>query len=1232
MPDEVRETEKYDDPEERFGSLYDWLQTAPRVYRNAIQASLDHARAAQPDALREPWMPLGPRNVGGAVRSLAQHPARPSVWYAGTAQGGLWKSESDGYSWFPVGGPELVVPIGAVALAPGDPEIVYAGTGEKAFNTVQGAGIYKSVNGGRSFARLVGPASGPPPLPAGAANFYTRIQVDPDQPNRFWAAGETGLWRFEPGTGFVAEALPAGSRVTDLALLRDPASPANRLVLVAGVEGAAAVPAAPPAPAVPAVNSRIFRAVWDRTTPAVPAAWNPAVLPAAAATPGRVLLTFWVPPATAPAGTQPLGYAVLSGAAGLGGTPGRVLRSTDLGRNWTLPPALPAPAPAPAPPVPVDNGQAGYSMAIEADPDNPQNVLVGYVDLHRNPAGGSAAWTTVLDWTRYDAGDRAQHGDIHVIHFDLRPAAATGGAQRRMWVCNDGGISTTDDGGATWRKRSYGIVGAQFVDLTSHPVYPALCGGGMQDNGTFVSFGGPTWYRLNGGDGGQMAFDPGSHRRFFTSWQGDGAAGFTGIEPTQLIGPPVPAPAPLNIATLPDLPPPGNRIIPRTGQLPVAAGLAPTFIAVLEGHPATPNLLLIGRGGGAAYSTNGTGTRRLNLPIAFAPPPAPNRRGEEVSATAFAAPPATDMWVGTSRGQLCTSQAALPATPANAAAGVSGPAWTARPLPWPGGTVQAVAGIAVHPAQPSVVAVSGMGNTGEVFLTHDRGANWQRIRGAGITDLPPSPITSVAWDPTNPRVLFAGTVAGVYVARNLPAFAGAAALPAAPAVTPVWELCSEGLPLVQVNDLSVTAVTSTLRCATHGRGCFECNIRGATPANLALPAVRLVIRDHLAQDGRPYLPANQVPDDPRVLPAVPFNPQQAYDLRVDAPTSNAGEAAPFRPEAFAFGEAIDGVEFDEMLVPDRPVVGEINQVYVQVHNRGTGQAHGVVVHLYFADAGNPAAPPDVDAGKLNYPGEPAGDSPWKRAAPAREVGAVGPGQPVVVRFPWTPPVEIAANVALLAVCTGDGDALAAVPGGSVAAFVAGELRAALRVTAVVRDPLYIRDGVDDDGRRGLVAWGGRSPDIIVRSATVADPAAEFRALDAHHLEDRATAGTNHVYVRVTNRTQVPVNARVRLFEVPTASPAPGSTWRRIDTDQAVNGIPAGQSRFAHFTWTGVAAPAGPYGAFTLAAVASVVDAAGNVLDEFPDVRTVTGQEEFWRFFTREPLANNAAVRSLRFAP
>src|SRR5207245_273237 len=110
----------------------------------------------------------------------------------------------------------------------------------------------------------------------------------------------------------------------------------------------------------------------------------------------------------------------------------------------------------------------------------------------------------------------------------------------RLWVGSDGGISYTDDFLAAypppilpasfgppptpkprWRKRSYGIVAAQFTGFASHPAFPFICGGGMQDNGTFVSYGGPTWYRLFGADGGEIGFDPGDPRHFFASWQSD---------------------------------------------------------------------------------------------------------------------------------------------------------------------------------------------------------------------------------------------------------------------------------------------------------------------------------------------------------------------------------------------------------------------------------------------------------------------------------------------------------------------------------------------------------------------------------------------------------------------------------------------------------------------------------------------------------------------------------------
>ncbi len=49
------------------------------------------------------------------------------------------------------------------------------------------------------------------------------------------------------------------------------------------------------------------------------------------------------------------------------------------------------------------------------------------------------------------------------------------------------------------------------------------------------------------------------------------------------------------------------------------------------------------------------------------------------------------------------------------------------------------------------------------------------------------------------------------------------------------------------------------------------------------------------------------------------------------------------------------------------------------------------------------------------------------------------------------------------------------------------------------------------------------------------------------------------------------------------------------------------------------------------AMARVVDAGtGRVLDPYPDQEDVTDIESFWEFFSRAPLANNAALSAVRF--
>src|SRR5215831_15293019 len=72
---------------------------------------------------------LGPV-IGNRVASIAGVPGDPSIYYAGAASGGVWKTTDGGLRWNPVSDSMPVAAIGALAVAPSDPSIVWAGTGE----------------------------------------------------------------------------------------------------------------------------------------------------------------------------------------------------------------------------------------------------------------------------------------------------------------------------------------------------------------------------------------------------------------------------------------------------------------------------------------------------------------------------------------------------------------------------------------------------------------------------------------------------------------------------------------------------------------------------------------------------------------------------------------------------------------------------------------------------------------------------------------------------------------------------------------------------------------------------------------------------------------------------------------------------------------------------------------------------------------------------------------------
>src|SRR6266478_1771088 len=103
------------------------------------------------------WRLIGPFR-GGRVVAVAGVPGDSTTFYFGSVNGGIWKTTDAGVVWSPIFDGQPVGSIGALAVAPSDPKVIYAGTGETDIreDLSSGNGVYKSVDGGAHWARVLG--------------------------------------------------------------------------------------------------------------------------------------------------------------------------------------------------------------------------------------------------------------------------------------------------------------------------------------------------------------------------------------------------------------------------------------------------------------------------------------------------------------------------------------------------------------------------------------------------------------------------------------------------------------------------------------------------------------------------------------------------------------------------------------------------------------------------------------------------------------------------------------------------------------------------------------------------------------------------------------------------------------------------------------------------------------------------------------------------------------------
>lgn len=134
------------------------------------------------------WQFVGPLNVSGRCTDLEVVAPKGKNYtvYVASASGGVWITENEGTSWEPVFDREASASIGDIALDPSNPDILWVGTGEaNIFRSSQsGSGIYKTTDKGKTWNHL------------GLENSLTisRIIVHPQNSNVVWVAASGNEW------------------------------------------------------------------------------------------------------------------------------------------------------------------------------------------------------------------------------------------------------------------------------------------------------------------------------------------------------------------------------------------------------------------------------------------------------------------------------------------------------------------------------------------------------------------------------------------------------------------------------------------------------------------------------------------------------------------------------------------------------------------------------------------------------------------------------------------------------------------------------------------------------------------------------------------------------------------------------------------------------------------------------------------------------------------------------
>ncbi|TAK16538.1 MAG: hypothetical protein EPO35_05155 [Acidobacteria bacterium] len=747
----------------------DALAKAMEAWRGSVDRSPRPKLAITTDR----WTSIGPQPIGvsngltysGRITTIATHPTNASIMYAGSNNGGIWKTTDLGASWTPLNETLAFPALASIAIDPVDPNLLYAVTAARTYpsrllrSTDAGATWTESsiVSGGRTliFAGkiLLDPSrAGSPNTSTIYVTGFSNVLRSDDSGRTFRSVLQ--LANDQDFTSVTTTRASDAPTIRDLAL--DPTQGSRLFLAVA--EPVCVTSACANATATMALYRSVNSGTnWTRSTIATAGQY---IVPNRRHTEIFGPYTPRARVAVARSNTSVVAYAFLDD----GITKPRVFRSVDAGESFG---EVAAPQAA---------NEFVWPLTLAISPTNANEMYVGNNAIARTTDGGAT-------WTRLGA----PHGDQTTLVFNA------GGT---LIVGNDGGMFRFNPSNTTFTAINNTLSITELYMVAAHPTNALMLTAGAQDNGGIQFRGALGWSLYHGGDGGDTVFDPAANSNtvyseiewFFQPTNGSqvfvffrctiGGTCATKISGLNLndAGPFIPKLA-LDRSRPDSLWLTVERLYRTDNRADTWVAASPSVKDTQRCWSGTPGA------SGSQCATGGYFTT-----VALAP-----SNTDVVYAGALNG----DIWVSTNRGATWRSTAGT----------------TVAPLP-----VRPVTQIQVDPGNPLIAYATysgfnsaGQGN-GHVFRTSDGGQSWTDLSGG----LPDIPANTVLIDPdgaatNSPRLIYVGTDIGIYRLQDTSAA--------------TWQTFGAGMPFVPVTHIIYNSTTRQLVAATYGRGIWTISPR-----------------------------------------------------------------------------------------------------------------------------------------------------------------------------------------------------------------------------------------------------------------------------------------------------------------------------------------------------------------------------------------------------------------------